>query len=103
MLAAGVYDLGLTAGEVLNLTPRSFFALWRRHEAAESAEDRRAATVCTLLANIHRNQKERPRPFELQDFMPRKSGSSEPKRQTVEQMIATLQGLPGKWSTEPNG
>ncbi len=47
-----------------------------------------SALICSLLANIHRDEKKRPEPFEVDDFMMIKKEEKAPKPQTREEQIA---------------
>jgi len=71
MLAAGVYDLGLTAGEFSSFTPRHIDAFYKRHLAAES----RRMMLTLWYANVHRDTDKKPDPFSIDDFVPGASGS----------------------------
>jgi Protein of unknown function (DUF4035) len=68
----------------------------------ETRADYRAASICTLLANINRNPKKQPRAFEIQDFLLLFGEDKKPKKQTwqqqkmIAQMIAMAYGEPGK-------
>ena len=57
--------------------------------------DYRAALICALIAETHRNIKEHPKPFTPEDFMPgRADKETEPKQQqTVEDMLGIMQEM----------
>ena len=65
------YTLRLTSAEFGELTPREFQMLADQHEAEALRADRRAALVCMVLANCHRNPDKKPEAFTVADFMPR--------------------------------
>ena len=73
MQAAAVGDLGLGLAEFWSLTPRHFLTIWKRFEAAEARQDRRAATITSVLAEINRDKDKKPTPFTVSDFMPQRS------------------------------
>lgn len=83
-------DLGLTADYFWSLTPAQFQLLWRRHLAREERMDRRFSLLATLYANVHRDEKRRPMPYTIEDFLPRHEARA-PTRgamtQTVEDQI----------------
>jgi hypothetical protein len=66
LLAAGVYDLGLTVAEFSELTPRHIDALYKRHLAAET----RRMMLTLWYANVHRDTDAHPDPFVMSDFVP---------------------------------
>lgn len=49
------------------------FAMWRiRYTESpwgETRGDIRSAQICALIANVNRDVKERPKPFDMMDFM----------------------------------
>lgn len=73
------YDLRLTDGEFLRLTPAQFRALFERRLVDLEEQDSHAALVCTLLANIHRGKNKRP--FKIEDFMPQRRGNRTVRRE----------------------
>jgi len=75
--AIGIYDLRLKSEIFWGLTPIEFHALVQRHIIAERRQDSRAALICAVLANIHRDPKRQP--FTISDFMPGNKPSSEPQ------------------------
>ena len=50
----------------------------------EENADRRAALICAVVANCHRDSKRKP--FKVEDFLPRK-GKETKAKQTPEQMM----------------
>lgn len=79
--------IGLSDAEFWRLTPREFKALADGWDEDQSAEDRRAATVCMVIANCNRDPAKKPDPFTVDDFMPH--GTPKPKReQTWEEQVA---------------
>lgn len=62
--------LRLSEAEFWALTPAEFQLLADDWRSNERAADYRAALVCMVLANCHRNPEKRPEPFTVADFMP---------------------------------
>lgn len=56
--------------------------------------DYRAALICAVLANIHRNPKRRHKPFVPQDFMPGK-GKAKSQKQTPDEMLEVAKAISG--------
>lgn len=52
------------------ITPRELEALVKRHAAMERNALVGSAQICAMLANINRDEKKRPEPFTLMDFLP---------------------------------
>lgn len=73
MLAAGVYDLGLTAAEFSSFTPRHIDAFFKRHQAAEDRATHRVALLCTVMMNAQGAKKAGDQPFTIEDFLPENS------------------------------
>lgn len=69
---------------------REFSGLLNRWQLQQEREDRRAATICAVLAELQRDPKKRKRPFEVKDFMP-KFGGNEPSG--PEQMLRVVHSL----------
>lgn len=94
LLAAGVYDLGLTAAEFSSFTPRHIDAFYKRHLAAES----RRMMLTLWYANTHRDTNQKPEPFSIDDFVPGATAglgrvAYEPDHpETPEETIARLMG-----------
>lgn len=62
---------------------------WSRKEKdLQKLEDIRTARLCSIIANVNRDPKKKPRPYTEKDFMPR-----EKKKMTVEQMEIMLKGI----------
>ncbi len=56
------------------MTPRKFHALHAKFRAREERQDRRFAVMYCMYANSHRDEKKKPSPFTLDDFIgPQKS------------------------------
>ena len=70
MWAVGRYDLKLTEEEFWGLTLREFGLLIERYNAEVERQDFRVGLLCSVLANIYRDDKRRSEPFTPQDFMP---------------------------------
>jgi hypothetical protein len=76
------------------------FLEWMAYSQLEPFDERRAdaraASICSLLANIHRDPKKRSKPFELTDFLlafdKDDQIAAQPQRQTWQQqkMIAQM-------------
>jgi len=66
MLAAGVYDLGLTAAEFSEFTPRHIDAMYKRHLTAEC----RRMLHTLWYMNVHRDREVKPDPFAMHDLVP---------------------------------
>lgn len=96
MLAAGVYDLGLTAAEFFSFTPRHIDAFHKRHLAAEERQDRRVASLMAFYAEAHRDRDKRFEPFTLDDFLaPRQRVVHMPNGhpgETPEEIMARMMG-----------
>ena len=60
----------------------------------EKTLDRRAAQVCQAIFENNRNRKSRPKPYRVEDFMPRYAKEKTPA-QTPEQMLAVLKTMFG--------
>jgi hypothetical protein len=116
LLAAGVYDLGLTAAEFASFTPRHIDHFYKRHLAAES----RRMLLTLWYANVHRDTDKKPSAFTMDDFVPGASGAmvtrvsvvdlTDPdeayklRTQSIEQQMEAFKVFGMKaWSTEPNG
>lgn len=69
------------------MTLKEFNALSERYKDTESRLDYRAALICTVLAEINRDRKKRPKPFKPDDFMPQKPK----KKLKPEQMVKSLE------------
>ena len=55
-------------------------------------QDVAGAQICAVLANINRDKKKRPNPYEIRDFLPFNPRKQQ-KKQTVEEMKEVLTGL----------
>ena len=87
MWAFAVYDLGITEEAFWKLTLKQFNALLERYELSRERQDYRAALICAVLANIHRDPK-RSQPFTPDCFMP---GYHKKETQTPGQMLKVIQ------------
>lgn len=121
MLAAGVYDLGLTAAEFSSFTPRHVDAFYQRHLAHEERQERRTAFLATIILNSQGAKKSDGDRFTIEDFVPEtrlrvrvvETHSDETPEETMQRMIgpqeapelvverikALSHGF-GKWSVE---
>lgn len=80
--------------EFWGLTLRQFDALVRCNMMQQERLDYRAALVCSVIANVNRDPKKRPRPFTPRDFMTTaKMQKSRTERQTWEQQLKTVEVL----------
>lgn len=77
------YDLGLSDEEFWDLSVEQFNALIERHITEQENRDLRAAQICCVLANIHRDTRKKPRPFEIKDFLPQRR----PKKPKTEKQM----------------
>ena len=73
------------------LTPQEYVALDKRHKLEQERRDFRAALVCSVLANVNRDPKRKPKPYTPKDFMPEYGGGSLSKRQTPKEMLAVFE------------
>ena len=64
-------------------------ALEEAREDSERRMDARFALFCSVLANVHRDPKERRTPYKFEDFMPR------PRPRTREELLAKLRQFSG--------
>ena len=79
--------LGLSDAEFWRLTPRELRAMADGWQDDRTDEDRRAATVCMVIVNCHRDTERKPDAFTVEDFMPRRA--DEPaKEQSWESQVA---------------
>ncbi len=75
-------ELGLR-GDDWFITPRELEALIKRHNSVQRNGLLGAAMVCSLLANINRDESKRKEPFTVADFMP-----GEKTEPTIQQKLA---------------
>lgn len=94
--------LGLTEAQFWEYTPRHVLTLWHYHIAAESRMDRRFAVLYTMYANAHRDDKKHPKPFAIEDFLPRSKPIPE-RRQSAEDMISICEVITESFKQRPNG
>jgi hypothetical protein len=62
------------------LTLKEFDALSSRYKDTQYRLDYRAALICSVLAEINRDRKRRPKAFKPEDFMPQKPKKMNPKQ-----------------------
>ena len=95
MWVFGRGELKLSEEEFWNMTPGQYdlLARWhlKREEAKEERLDYRAALICSVIANVNRDSKKKSKPFQPQDFMPKKQVVK--KRQTPEDMLEVVKAL----------
>lgn len=60
----------------------------------EKVLDRRTAQVCQAIFEVNRNRKSRPKPYRIEDFMPKRKSESRPA-QTPEEMLGVLKAMFG--------
>jgi hypothetical protein len=95
--AFGIYNLHLSDKEFWHLTLAQFDALVSQYLQEQENLDFRAALVCAVLANIHRDPKKRQRPFEAKDFMPqRRSKKVKTEKQMKDDLVAANIALGGE-------
>lgn len=75
----------MSESEFWPLTLGQYTRLLRRAEARFERDVFGSAMVCSVLANIYRDSKKRPKPFTPADFMPTKA---KPKQQSWQDMKA---------------
>ena len=75
--------------EFWHLTLVQLNALIKQHNLSERAQDYRAALICSVLANIHRDPKKKVNPFEAQDFMPNPKKVS--RKMSEQEMLTQLE------------
>lgn len=71
------------------MTLAQFIALLRQHRNSEERNDYRAALVCAVMANIHRDPK-KSKVYKPEDFMPGPGKASEKKEMNDEEMLSQL-------------
>lgn len=81
-------NLRFTDAEFWRLTPREFHALSESWARAEEAQDRRAATVCMVVANCNRDEKTKP--FSVSDFMPQRAAPKEQSWETQKAIFGAI-------------
>lgn len=100
-------NLRLSDAEFWDYTPREIkWLIDRADDTARDtahADDRRAATICMVLANINRDPERRPSPFTIEDFMPIR-GDEPVKEQSWETQKAIFGAIAAvAKKEEPNG
>jgi hypothetical protein len=56
-----------------------------------------AAIICSILANVNRDSKKKPKPYEPKDFMPHwYTGGTVTRKQTTKQIGKILSGMASK-------
>jgi len=88
--AFGRYALRLTESDFWGLTLAQLNSLTRAYNADQKNKDYRAALICTILANIHRDPKKKVKPFEPEDFFPSLASKKPQKELTEEEMMTRL-------------
>lgn len=56
----------------------------------EEREDLRTALICCTIANVNRDPKKKPTPFEVSDFMPKFEDDKEPDWQNQLEKVKML-------------
>lgn len=87
-------QVGIKPAEFWEMTPGEFDTWIAGYAEREKVLDRRTAQVCQAIFENHRNHKSRPRPYKVEDFMPRYGQESKPA-QTPEQMLSLLKAMFG--------
>jgi len=88
-LEEAAYTIGLKPSEFWELTPAEWERMARGYLARKEQADYRAALICAVLANIHRDEKKRREPYQPSDFMPKSGEQKAP--QTPEQMLRLVE------------
>lgn len=86
----------MTVGELLSRISSRELAEWMAFYQLEpwgaETEDWRTGLVASTIANVNRDQKRRRRPYEPQDFMPRRDMPvKKAEEQSVEDQIAIVE------------
>ena len=98
------YDLcGISPRDVWQYTPEEVYFMLdvaaRRYEREQYRSDFRAGMVCSLIANVYRDAKRKPKPFTPEDFMPVTKRNQETKKvkvaQTEGEMLKMLEIVHG--------
>ena len=88
--------MGLSEKDFWSLTLAQFNALAERFANEQEALDYRAALICSVIAEVHRDRKKRSKPYTPSDFMPKKKMkvelTGEQMREQVEAINITLGG-----------
>ena len=100
MWAVGRYDLKLSEEELWGLTLKEFGLLVERYNAEVERQDFRVALVCSVLANIYRDDKRRAEPFTPEDFMPdygtRREPVEEDEKEELDYLLELTKNLGGQ-------
>lgn len=70
MLTIARVDLGMTEEQFLACSPREFDAFCNRLHTIDRKQQLNAALICSVIANVNRDPKFRPKAFTPEDFMP---------------------------------
>ena len=74
----------------MRLTLREYDYLVQRHILAQEREMYNVALICTMIANTHRGEKQKP--LKPQDFMPKKPQSAKQQINIVEALNRAFGG-----------
>lgn len=80
-------DLGLTAAQFWDTTPRMLTALHSRAQQREERADRRAQMLAVLYANAHRDPKKHPKPYTIETLFTKGTEAARPP-QTPDDTVA---------------
>lgn len=69
---------------------RQFVALQQRYEDRQKREDYRAGLIASIVANVNRDTKHQPTPWEWTEFFPAWKEPEPARGQTSEEMHALL-------------
>ena len=73
---------------MLNLLTSSQLSEWEAYDKLDPVgdwrSDYRMANIMAMIANVNRDSKKKPEPYNILDFMPEWDGSKEEKQQSVE-------------------
>lgn len=67
---------GLTKEEFLDADKHEMEAYKKVYELVRERDETNYAKICWILAEINRNDKKKPRPYSIDDFMPKKVETS---------------------------
>jgi hypothetical protein len=91
--------LGFTEARFRRFTLAQYIAIVEHRSQRDRFSLYGPAMVCSVVANVNRDQKKRRRPFTVEDFLPPDPGKRKPNMseggQTPEQMLAICQFLFG--------
>lgn len=75
-------------------------ALWMVDPQGEARADLRAGVIASVIANVHRDSKKRPRPFKASDFMLQFGPDERPKKSVRQAM---REWFPERYKSKQSG